>query len=275
MEGIRGNREFPPAASVTMIIRKSTDEIELMAAAGRVVVETLAIVEERVRPGMTTRELDEVADRYIRSRGGVPTFKGYRGYPASICTSPNDVIVHGIPGPRPLAEGDVLSVDVGVTLEGFVADSAWTFPVGEVSAAAEALLEAGQAALAAGIEECRPGNRLSDISHAVQRATEDAGFSVVRALVGHGVGRSMHEDPQIPNFGQPGRGPALAPGMVFAIEPMITAGTYDIVLDDDEWTISTQDGSLSAHFEHTVAITDHGRRVLTAAEDRARAGLLR
>jgi methionyl aminopeptidase len=275
MEGIRGNREFPPAASVTMIIRKSTDEIELMAAAGRVVVETLAIVEERVRPGMTTRELDEVADRYIRSRGGVPTFKGYRGYPASICTSPNDVIVHGIPGPRPLAEGDVLSVDVGVTLEGFVADSAWTFPVGEVSAAAEALLEAGQAALAAGIEECRPGNRLSDISHAVQRATEDAGFSVVRALVGHGVGRSMHEDPQTPNFGQPGRGPALAPGMVFAIEPMITAGTYDIVLDDDEWTISTQDGSLSAHFEHTVAITDHGRRVLTAAEDRARAGLLR
>ncbi len=258
-----------------MIIRKSAAELEQMARAGEVVVETLALIGDHVRPGATTAELDRLAAEHIGSRGGTPTFKGYRGYPASICASPNSMVVHGIPGPYALDEGDVLSVDVGVTLEGFVADSAYTFAVGEVSAGAERLLETCQAALAAGIEECRVGNRLSDISHAVQRVTEEAGFSVVRSLVGHGVGRSMHEDPQIPNFGEPGRGPALAPGMVFAIEPMINAGGADIRVHDDGWSISTRDGSLSAHFEHTVAVTDEGPRILTPREGRVGAGLLR
>jgi methionyl aminopeptidase len=202
----------------------------------------------------------------------VPTFKGYRGYPASICTSPNAMVVHGIPGPYALAERDVLSVDVGVTLDGFVADSAYTFAIGEISPEAERLLEVCQAALAAGVDQCRPDNRLSDISHAIQTVTEEGGFSVVRALVGHGVGRSMHEDPQIPNYGPPGRGPALAPGMVFAIEPMINAGGPDIVVHDDEWSISSTDDSLSAHFEHTVAVTDDGPRILTESRIRARIG---
>jgi methionyl aminopeptidase len=249
-----------------MIIRKSAAEIERMARAGRVVVETLALLGEHIRPGTTTAELDALADEFIRSQGGAPTFKGYRGYPASICTSPNDMIVHGIPGPYPLDEGDILSVDVGVTLEGYVADSAFTFAVGRVDPDAERLLEVCQDALAAGIEQCRPGGRLSDISHAIQRVTEENGYSVVRALVGHGVGRSMHEDPQLPNFGPPGRGPELAPGMVFAIEPMINAGGPDIRVEDDQWSIRTADGSLSAHFEHTVAVTDEGPRILTLAE---------
>jgi methionyl aminopeptidase len=253
-----------------MIIRKAASEIERMARAGEVVAETLALVGEHARPGVTTQELDELADDFIRSRGGIPTFKGYRGYPASICASPNSMVVHGIPGMYALQEGDLLSVDVGVTLDGFVADSAYTFPIGEVSAEAERLLEAGQAALAAGIEQCRLGNRLSDISHAIQVATEREGFSVVRSLVGHGVGRTMHEEPQIPNYGEPGRGPLLAEGMTFAIEPMITAGGADVVLHDDEWSISTADGSLAAHFEHTVAITADGPRILTAVRTHAR-----
>jgi methionyl aminopeptidase len=247
-----------------MIIRKSPEELERMARAGRIVAETLALVGDHARPGVTTGELDELAEEFIAGQGGYPTFKGYRGYPAATCISPNSMIVHGIPGPHELADGDILSVDVGVTLDGFVADSAYTFPIGEISDDAERLLEAGQAALAAGIEQCRAGNRLSDISHAVQQATERAGFSVVRSLVGHGVGRSMHEDPQIPNYGQPGRGPLLAEGMTFAIEPMINAGGPDIVVHDDEWSISTADGSLSAHFEHTVAVTGAGPRILTA-----------
>jgi methionyl aminopeptidase len=248
-----------------MIIRKSRQEIERMAHAGEVVADVLALLGERARPGVTTAELDAVADEFIRSRGGVPTFKGYRGYPASICTSPNEMVVHGIPGSHALAEGDILSVDVGVTLDGFVADSAYTFPIGEIAPEAERLLEGGKAALAAGIDQCRPGNRLSDISHAIQTATEEHGFSVVRSLVGHGVGRSMHEEPQIPNFGEPGRGPLLSPGMTFAIEPMINAGGPDVVIHDDEWSISTADGTLSAHFEHTVAITEEGPRILTVA----------
>lgn len=248
-----------------MIIRKSKQEIEAMAKAGRVVAETLALIGEHVRPGVTTAELDALAHEYIRAQGGTPTFKGYRGYPAAICTSPNEVVVHGIPGRYVLKEGDILSVDVGVTLGGFVADSASTFPVGEISPEAERLLEVCQTALQAGIEQCRPGNRLSDISHAVQVVTEEAGFSVVRTLVGHGVGRTMHEEPQIPNYGPPGRGPLLAEGMTFAIEPMITAGGHEVVVHDDRWSISTRDGSLSAHFEHTVAITEEGPRILTAA----------
>ena len=248
-----------------MIIRKSPQEIERMARAGEVVADVLALLGERARPGVTTEDLDSLADEFIRSRGGSPTFKGYRGYPASICTSPNDMVVHGIPGLYALSDGDVLSVDVGVTLDGFVADSAYTFPIGEISGDAERLLEGCKAALAAGIEQCRPGNRLSDISHAIQAVTEEHGFSVVRSLVGHGVGRSMHEEPQIPNFGEPGRGPLLSAGMTFAIEPMINAGGPDVVIHDDEWSISTSDGSLSAHFEHTVAITDDAPRILTLA----------
>jgi methionyl aminopeptidase len=248
-----------------VIIRKSPEEIERMARAGAVVADVLALIGERAQPGVTTEELDTLADEFIRAQGGQPTFKGYRGYPASICASANDLVVHGIPGPHALADGDVLSVDVGVTLEGFVADSAYTFPIGEISPEAERLLEACQAALAAGIAQCRAGNRLSDISHAIQAVTEENGFSVVRSLVGHGVGRSMHEEPQIPNYGEPGRGPRLSSGMTFAIEPMITAGSPEVVLHDDEWSISTADGSLAAHFEHTVAITEAEPRILTAA----------
>jgi methionyl aminopeptidase len=246
-----------------VIIRKSPAEIEQMERAARVVVETLELLGENVRPGVTTQELDELAEEFIRSRGGEPTFKGYRGYPASICTSPNAMVVHGIPGPYVLSEGDLISVDVGVTLGGFVGDSAYTFPVGEVSEDAQRLLDAGQAALAAGIEQARPGNHLSDIGHAIQKVTEDAGFSVVRSLVGHGVGRKMHEEPQIPNFGEPGRGPVLQTGMTLAIEPMINAGGSGVYLHDDDWSISTEDGSLSAHFEHTVAVTESGPKILT------------
>jgi methionyl aminopeptidase len=246
-----------------VIIRKSKAEIEQMERAGQVVVETLELIGEHVRPGVTTQELDDLAEDFIRSRGGVPTFKGYRGYPASICTSPNAMVVHGIPGAYTLRDGDILSVDVGVTLGGFVGDSAFTFPVGEVSEETQRLLETGQAALAAGIDQARTGNHLSDIGHAVQKTTEEAGFSVVRSLVGHGVGRSMHEDPQIPNYGEPGRGPLLQEGMTLAIEPMINAGGPDVFLHEDEWSISSEDGSLSAHFEHTVAITAEGPRILT------------
>jgi methionyl aminopeptidase len=250
-----------------VIIRKSKNEIAVMGRAGRVVAETLEKLGERVRPGVTTKELDEVAEEYIHSQGGVPTFKGYRGFPAAICASPNSMVVHGIPGPYRLEEGDVLSVDVGVTLGGFVADSAYTFPVGEIDEDAERLLEICRAALAAGIREARAGNHLQDISHAVQRTTEEAGFSVVRSLVGHGIGRSMHEEPQVPNFGEPGRGPVLAPGMTLAIEPMINAGGPEVWVGDDRWSISTNDGSLSAHFEHTVAVTENGPVVLTKPPD--------
>jgi methionyl aminopeptidase len=247
-----------------VIIRKSQAEIELMAAAGEIVAATLALLGENTRPGVTTAELDTLAEEFILSQGGEPTFKGYRGYPAATCLSPNDMIVHGIPGDYALEEGDILSADVGVTLQGFVADSAFTFPVGDIPEETERLLEACKAALDAAIEHCQEGNRLSDVSHAVQQVAEGAGFSVVRELSGHGIGRSMHEDPQILNFGEPGRGPVLAEGMTLAIEPMITAGGPDIHVHDDRWSISTRDGSLAAHFEHTVAVTAEGPKVLTA-----------
>ena len=246
-----------------MIIRKSPDEIEAMALAGRVVVDTLALLGESIQPGTTTQELDELAEEYIRSQGGTPTFKGYRGFPASICASPNAMVVHGIPGPYALDDGDIVSIDVGVTLGGFVADSAYTFAVGDVDPEARRLLDVCEEALAAGIEQASAGNRVGDISAAVQRVTEDAGFSVIRSLVGHGVGRSMHEEPQVPNYGEPGRGPRLAPGMTLAIEPMITAGGADVFVADDQWSIYTDDGSLAAHFEHTVAVTDGAPRILT------------
>ena len=257
-----------------MIIRKSQAEIEGMARAGEIVVDTLAIIGDELRPGISMIDLDRLAEEYIRERGGVPTSKGYRGYPATLCISPNAMIVHGIPTEYRAKEGDVISVDIGVTLDGLVADSAYTFGVGEISADAERLLDVCQEALAAGIEQARVGRHVSDIGHAVQTVVEGAGFSVVRSLVGHGVGRAYHEDPQIPNFGAPARGPELLPGMTLAIEPMINAGGPDVVMHADEWSISSADGSLSAHFEHTVAVTEEGPRVLTAAKRPVQAGLL-
>jgi methionyl aminopeptidase len=251
-----------------MIIRKSAQEIEKMAAAGRIAAETIAHVGEQLEPGVTTRELDRIAEEVIRSHGGIPTSQGYRGYPAAICISPNAMVVHGIPGDHEVADGDLITIDVGVTLDGYIADSAYTFGVGEVTDEAQRLLDTGREALQAGIAQARAGNRVGDISSAVQQIVEGNGFAVVRSLVGHGVGRSYHEDPHIPNFGAPGRGPLLAEGMTIAIEPMITAGRPDVYVHEDEWSISTEDGSLAAHFEHTVAITAAGPRILTIAGDR-------
>jgi methionyl aminopeptidase len=257
-----------------MIIRKSAQEIEGMARAGELVAETIALLGEQLQAGITTGELDRIAEEFIRERGGVPTSKGYRGFPAATCISPNSMVVHGIPGEHRVEEGDLISIDVGITLDGLVADSAYTFAVGDVDEESQRLLDVGKKALAAGIEQARIGNRVGDISHAVQRVVEGAGFSVVRSLVGHGVGRSYHEEPQVPNFGEPGRGPELQRGMTLAIEPMITAGGPDVYLHADEWSISTQDGSMAAHFEHTVAVTDDGPRILTRAKTPAKAGLL-
>ena len=251
-----------------MIVRKSRAEIEKMAAAGRIAADTIDHVGEHLEPGITTGELDKIAERFIRARGGVPTSMGYRGYPAAICISPNEVVVHGIPGAHVVAEGDVVTIDVGVTLDGFIADSAYTFSVGEVEPEAQRLLDVGRDALAAGIAQAQAGNRVGDISAAVQRLVEENGFAVVRSLVGHGVGRSYHEDPHIPNFGEPGRGPLLSEGMTIAIEPMITAGGADVFVESDDWTISTEDGSRSCHFEHTVAITADGPQILTASSAR-------
>jgi len=246
-----------------VIIRKTAEEIERIAEAGALVAETIAHVGERIEPGITTGELDRIADRFIRSRGGVPTSMGYKGYPAAICISPNAVVVHGIPGRHRVQEGDVITIDVGVTLGSYIADSAYTFAVGRVDAETQRLLDVGQEALGAGIARAQLGNRIGDISHAVQEVVEGAGFSVVRSLVGHGVGRHYHEDPHVPNFGLPGRGPRLSEGMTIAIEPMITSGASDVYLHADGWTIITEDGSTAAHFEHTVAITAEGPRVLT------------
>jgi methionyl aminopeptidase len=257
-----------------MIIRKSAQEIEGMARAGELVAETIALVGEHLQPGITTGELDRLAEEFIREHGGVPTSKGYRGYPAATCISPNSMVVHGIPGEHEVKDGDLISVDVGITLNGLVADSCYTFGIGDVDDESQRLLDVGKEALAAGIEQARVGNRVGDISHAVQTVVEGAGFSVIRSLVGHGVGRSYHEEPQVPNFGTAGRGPELQRGMTLAIEPMITAGGPDVYLHADEWSISTQDGSMSAHFEHTVAITDDGPRILTLAKTPAQAGLL-
>lgn len=249
-----------------MIIRKSQAEIEKMARAGKVVRGCLDLLAQEIRPGITTKELDRLAEKFIRAKGGVPTFKGYRGFPGSICASPNDMVVHGIPGRTRLREGDILGVDVGVTMEGYIADAAATFAVGEVSESARDLLRVTEESLFRGIAQCQVGNRVGDISHAVQAHAEAHGLSVVESMVGHGVGRDMHEDPQVPNFGQPGQGPELRDGMVLAIEPMINVGGFEVEMGDDSWAIYTKDGSLSAHFEHTVAITKKGPRILTLAE---------
>jgi methionyl aminopeptidase len=257
-----------------VIIRKSPQEIDKMAAAGAIQVKTLSLLKNKIRPGVTTAELDAAAEKFIRSQGAVPAFKGYRGFPGSICASPNSMVVHGIPGPYRLARGDILSVDIGVILDGWVADAARTFPVGPVSPIASKLLRATEESLFAAVAHCRPGNRLGAVSNAVQRHVEANGFSVVRSLVGHGIGRDMHEDPQIPNFGDPDRGPVLEEGMVLAIEPMVTAGRHAVRVGDDHWAIFSQDGSLAAHFEFTVAVTAEGPRILTPwheSENRAAA----
>jgi methionyl aminopeptidase len=246
-----------------MIIRKTPEQIEKMVAAGEVHRRTMRLLESKIRPGVTTADLDRAAEKFIRSQGAEPSFKGYRGFPGSICASPNSMVVHGIPGPYALERGDILSVDIGVTLDGWVADGARTFAVGPISPVARKLLEVTERSLFEGIELAKAGNRLGDVSHAVQAAVEAEGLSVVRSLVGHGIGRDMHEDPQIPNFGEPGRGPLLEEGMVLAIEPMVTAGRHAVRMGTDGWAIYSQDGSLAAHFEFTVAVTAEGPRILT------------
>jgi methionyl aminopeptidase len=246
-----------------VILRKSPEEIEKMAEAGRVLARCLGMLRGKVRAGVTTAELDAAAERFIRSQGGEPAFKGYRGFPGSICASPNSMVVHGIPGPYKLSRGDILSLDVGVVLDGWVADAAITVPVGNVTPVAKRLLATTKGALFEAVEQCRAGNRLGDVSAAVQRHVEADGFAVIRALVGHGIGRDMHEEPQIPNFGESGTGPLLAEGMVLAVEPMVNAGSAPIRVADDNWSVYSADGSLAAHFEHTVAITADGPRILT------------
>jgi methionyl aminopeptidase len=246
-----------------VIVKKTPEQIERMSASGAILVRTLSLLKSKLRPGVTTAELDASAEKFIRSQGAEPAFKGYRGFPGSICTSPNSMVVHGIPGPYRLQRGDILSVDVGVIYEGWVADAARTFAVGPVSPIAGRLLTVTEQALHAAVEQCRPGQRLGDVSHAVQQVVEQGGMSVVRSLVGHGIGRDMHEDPQIPNYGDPGTGPVLEEGMVLAVEPMVTAGRHAVHLGDDHWAIYSDDDSLAAHFEFTIAVEATGPRILT------------
>jgi methionyl aminopeptidase len=246
-----------------MIVRRSAAELAVMREAGRVTARALRAVGDAVRPGVTTKELDDVAVAVISDAGAKAAFLGYHGFPATICASRNSEVVHGIPGRTKLVEGDIVSIDVGAIVDGYVGDSARTFRVGEVSEKTARLLEATEKGLAAGIERCRPGGRLFDIGAAVQAVAEGAGFSVVREYVGHGIGRAMHEEPQVPNYGVAGKGLTLLSGMVFAIEPMVNAGRASVRQLDDGWTVVTADGSVSAHFEHTVAITDDGPMILT------------
>lgn len=246
-----------------MIVCKSADELGLMREAGRLTARVLTAVGEAVASGVTTRELDDLARDLVERSGARPAFLGYRGYPATLCVSVNETVVHGIPGPRRLDEGDIVSVDIGVILDGFYGDAAATFPVGRIDAASMRLLDATRRALDAAIDQCVVGRRLSDVSHAVQTVAESEGFSVVRDFVGHGIGRDMHEDPQIPNYGAPGRGPELEPGMTFALEPMVNAGSWEVDVLPDGWTVVTADRSRSAHFEHTVSLTPDGPEVLT------------
>jgi methionyl aminopeptidase len=246
-----------------VIHRKTPEEIDKMAAAGRILARCHEILRRKARPGVTTAEIDKTAERFIRSQGAEPAFKGYRGFPGSICASPNSMVVHGIPGPYRLGRGDILSIDIGVVLDGWVADAAITHPIGNVTPIAKRLLASTRAALFDAVEQCRAGNRLGDVSHAVEARVEGDGFAVIRSLVGHGIGRQMHEDPQIPNFGEPGTGPELEEGMVLAIEPMVNAGSHHVRMGADNWAVYSQDGSLAAHFEHTVAVTADGPRILT------------
>jgi len=246
-----------------MIILKSREEIEKIAESCRIVADTIEAIRFMVTPGLTTRDVESFADTRIRELGGVPAFKGYRGYPASICTSVNDEVIHGIPSKRFLQEGDILSIDLGVYKDGFYGDGAVTIPVGKIVPALERLLRVTEESLYIGIMNAIVGNRVSDISYAIQRHVESNGFSVVKAFVGHGIGRELHEDPQIPNFGSPGRGPRLREGMTLAIEPMVNLGSHEVVVLNDGWTAVTSDGKPSAHFEHTVLVTPDEPRILT------------
>jgi methionyl aminopeptidase len=247
-----------------MINRKSPQQIDQMAVAGDILVRCLKMLESKARAGVTTADLDAAADKFIRSQDAVPAFKGYRGFPGSICASPNSMVVHGIPGSYELKQGDILSIDVGVIKDGWVADAAMTVPVGSIGPEARQLLDVTKASLFAGVEQMRPGNHLGDVSAAIQRSVEAEGLSIIRTLVGHGIGRAMHEEPQVPNFGEAGKGPELEEGMVLAIEPMVNAGGPLVRADKkDGWSIYSEDGSLAAHFEFTVAVTADGPRILT------------
>lgn len=249
-----------------MIICKSEAELSLMREAGRIVADTHRLMAQAVRPGVTTRELDQIAEDYIRSQKAIPSFKGYNGFPGSICASVNEELVHGIPGDRKLLEGDIISIDIGAKYQGYHGDSAWTYPVGQVSETARKLLEATERSLYEGLAKAGPDIRLFTISHAIQKSVEDQGFSIVREYVGHGIGQNLHEEPQIPNYGLPDRGPRLKAGMVLAIEPMVNVGERYVKTLQDNWTVVTVDGSLCAHFEHTIAITANGYEILTRSE---------
>ncbi|QAY67878.1 type I methionyl aminopeptidase [Paenibacillus protaetiae] len=247
-----------------MIVCKSESELRHMREAGRIVADTHRIMAQAVKPGITTAELDEIAEAYIRSQGAVPSFKGYNGFPASICASVNDELVHGFPGSRKLNEGDIISIDIGAQYEGYHGDSAWTYAVGSVSGEVRRLLEVSEQSLYAGLALIRPDVRLSTVSHEIQRVVEAAGFSIVREFVGHGIGKDLHEEPQIPNYGLPNQGPLLKPGMVLCIEPMVNIGERYVRTLEDNWTVVTEDSSWCAHFEHTVAVTENGFEILTA-----------
>jgi len=250
-----------------MIICKSEVELDLMREAGRIVAETHRLLARAIRPNITTKELDQIAEEYIRSQGATPSFKGYNGFPGSICASVNEELVHGIPGSRKLAEGDIISIDIGAKYKGYHGDSAWTYPVGAISETAQRLLEVTEKSLYQGIAQAKPDVRLYTLSHAIQTCIEDAGFSVVREYVGHGIGTELHEEPQIPNYGVPDKGPRLKPGMVLAIEPMVIVGERFVKTLEDDWTVVTADGTWCAHFEHTVAITADGYEILTVCQD--------
>ena len=246
-----------------MIIRKTPEQVDQMAASGDILVRTMKVLKSKARPGVTTLELDEAAEKFIRSQGATPSFKGYRGFPGSICASPNSMVVHGIPDGYECKRGDILSIDIGVTYEGWVADAAVTVPIGPISTEAKNLLEVTRNSLFDGVEQMVAGNHLGDVSNAIQRSVESNGLSVIRTLVGHGIGREMHEEPQVPNFGEAGRGPELEVGTVLAIEPMVNAGGPLVRMGDDGWSVFSEDDSLAAHFEFTVAVTPDGPRVLT------------
>jgi len=246
-----------------MIILKSPQEIAKIRAAGRIVAGAIEELKTRVRPGIKTKELDRIAEEFIQKRGGIPAFKGYRGYPNTLCISVNEEIIHGIPSDRVLEEGDIAGIDLGVLLDGYYGDAAVTLPAGTISSQAKRLMETTEAALYRAIDAAVIGNRVSDIAYTIQSYVEDAGYSVVREFVGHGIGRSLHEDPPVPNFGEPGQGPQLREGMVLAIEPMVNAGGKDLFVRENGWTAVTKDRSLSAHFEHTVAVTRNGPLILT------------
>ena len=246
-----------------MIILKSPAEIEKLTKSCQIVAETFEYLRNKIKPGITTREIELLAEAYIREQDAIPAFKGYRGFPGSICASVNEEVIHGIPSDRILLQGDIIGIDLGVYKDGFYGDAAYTFPVGKIKSDREKLLRITEEALYKGIENAREGNRISDISYAIQSHVESNGYSVVKAFVGHGIGQELHEDPQVPNFGRPGHGPRLRPGMTLAIEPMVNERGYEVVMLEDGWTAVTMDGGLSAHFEHTILITEGEPRILT------------